>query len=271
MARKSKGSLIGWPGSKRFFAEKIVRYMPETEIYSEFFGGSLAVLLAKARSTSEIVNDGHNELINFMLVVRDKPEELIYKMEFTLSSEGFYKDLERISPLGDVDRAFRFLYLNRQAFSMRMGTTWAVSPGRDSKWKVDYLQNKVRLVHKRLSGVEITCRDYRDMLKIKAMSHPDTLIYLDPPYYKTSSRGYANRGRFNHKKFFPFCKKLKARVMLSHSYHPAVHNYFSDWESVELLTKASHLERKIVGKPKKRYTEMLYSNFPLNNARRRLF
>ena len=72
-------SPIGWPGGKTKLASKIVAYFPEHARYVEPFMGSLAVLLAKPKHTSaiEIVNDLHGELVNFFIVLRDKPKEFV--------------------------------------------------------------------------------------------------------------------------------------------------------------------------------------------------
>ncbi len=70
-------------GSKQRLAPWIVSLMPAHRVYVEPFGGSAAVLLTKAPSEIEILNDIDGDLVCFFRVLRDRPDELIRACELT--------------------------------------------------------------------------------------------------------------------------------------------------------------------------------------------
>src|SRR5262245_7559558 len=62
---------LKWFGGKHYLAPHVVALLPEHTHYVEAFAGGLSVLLAKPRHGSELVNDLHEQLVNFFRVVRD--------------------------------------------------------------------------------------------------------------------------------------------------------------------------------------------------------
>src|SRR5438874_318085 len=63
-------------GGKMRLAEHLVALFPGHEHYVEPYAGSLSVLLAKAPSAMETVNDLDGDLVTFWRVLREKPTEL---------------------------------------------------------------------------------------------------------------------------------------------------------------------------------------------------
>lgn len=66
---------MGYFGGKTSLAERIVNLLPPHRHYVEPYCGSLAVLLAKAPTKMETVNDLDEELITFWRVLRDRWQE----------------------------------------------------------------------------------------------------------------------------------------------------------------------------------------------------
>jgi len=64
-------------GGKQTIASALVSLFPPHEHYVEPFAGGLSVLLAKAPSKMETVNDLDGDLMTFWRVLRDQPEDLI--------------------------------------------------------------------------------------------------------------------------------------------------------------------------------------------------
>lgn len=64
-------SLINCFVGKSRLASRIVECFPKHHTYCGPFGGSAAVLLAKAPSKVEVYNDISRELVNFFAVLRD--------------------------------------------------------------------------------------------------------------------------------------------------------------------------------------------------------
>ena len=70
-------SPVPYFGSKQRIAHWITSLLPDHDHYVEPFAGSLSVLLAKAPSRRETVNDLDAELMTFWRVLRDQPAELL--------------------------------------------------------------------------------------------------------------------------------------------------------------------------------------------------
>ena len=83
MDRQDVKPPFAYYGGKTTLAPKIAAILPEHDHYIEPFAGSLAVLLAKAPTTWETVNDLDDLLVNFWRVLRDKPEELAHAAMLT--------------------------------------------------------------------------------------------------------------------------------------------------------------------------------------------
>ena len=63
-------------GGKSRLAPWIASLLPPHRVYVEPFCGSAAVLFAKAPSTHEVINDRDGNLVNFLRVLRTRPDEL---------------------------------------------------------------------------------------------------------------------------------------------------------------------------------------------------
>lgn len=66
-------SPLNYFGSKSRIASRIVKHFPTHHTFVDVFGGSAAVLLAKAPSPVEVYNDIDGDLVNFFRVLQDLP------------------------------------------------------------------------------------------------------------------------------------------------------------------------------------------------------
>ena len=272
-------SPLGWPGGKTSnkLADSIVRYFPPTcTTYVEPFMGSLAVLFAKKRWDCEIVNDVHSELVNLFLMIKFKPDELTTLIDLTFSSEKMYKQLKAMNPkkLSKVQRAFRFMYLVKNAYGQRYGDTWGLYAGRTPGYNATTLRQQVNAIYHRLEKVQITCRDYK-RLRIDSLDKPETLYYLDPPYFNVKhDKGYGG-SPILLKDFRRWVFSIKhAKVAISHDYDRRVLRAFKGWHVVEVGQRQNSLSRHKSGDSKgnNSATELLITNYePTYQRRRRSF
>lgn len=189
--------VLRYPGAKASIAEWIVGHMPPHQSYLEPFAGSLAVLMAKPRSRVETVNDLDGRLCNFWRVLRDRPEELAAKLEFTpWSREEYYASRERADdPVEDARRYAVRLWMARASATCRH-TGWRhdVRGSQDRNVARVWADLPIRVMEaaQRLRGVQIECRPALDVIRDYAA--PGVLIYADPPYLlrTRSGRLYAN-------------------------------------------------------------------------------
>ncbi|NTT88589.1 DNA adenine methylase, partial [Tabrizicola fusiformis] len=109
--------------------------------------------------------------------------------------------------LTDLERAARFLYLQRTAFGGKVsGRNFGVQTGRPGRFNLTTLEPMLEDLHTRLSGVVIECLDFGDF--IRRYDTPGTLFYLDPPYW--GSEGDYGKHLFARADFQRLADHLKA-------------------------------------------------------------
>ncbi len=110
--------LVPWMGGKRKLAEHILPLFPDHQCYVEPFCGAAALFFLKSPSPVEVLNDINGDLVNLYRVVKHHLEELYKQFKWTLASRQHWQELQAIprETLTDIQRAARFLYLQKLAF-----------------------------------------------------------------------------------------------------------------------------------------------------------
>ena len=176
---------------------------------------------------------------------------------FQITTRAEFERLSRTDPvtLTDLERAARFLYLQRVAFGGRVDKrTFGVSPANPGRFDVTKLAPLLEDVHERLSGVIIECLAWPDFLD--RYDRPETLFYLDPPYWG-SERDYG-AGVFPRDDFALLAARLRTLhgpFILSLNDVPEVRALFAGFslETVETTYAISS------GRAAKRSPELLIS------------
>lgn len=104
------GAILKYPGSKWRIAKWIISHFPEgyqNMTYLEPFFGAGSVFFTKERSRIETINDLDDNVVNLFKVVRDRPEELAYKISMTPWGRKEYLD-SYISTDDESEKARRF-------------------------------------------------------------------------------------------------------------------------------------------------------------------
>jgi DNA adenine methylase len=105
-------------------------------------------------------------------------------LKFQITSRREFERLAATNAdtLTDLERAGRFLYLQRLAFGGKVaGRNFGVDSGGPSRFDVTKLGPLLEEIHERLGGVVIECLPWGDF--IERYDSPGTLFYLDPPYW----------------------------------------------------------------------------------------
>jgi DNA adenine methylase len=117
--------------------------------------------------------------------------------------------------LTDLERAARFLYLQRTAFGGKVTKQhFGVIYDAPARFDISKLMPMLEEVHERLSGVVIERLHYADF--ITRYDRAGTLFYLDPPYWGNETD--YGEGIFTRDDFTAMAKqlkKLKGRFILS--------------------------------------------------------
>lgn len=268
---------IPYYGAKISLAPRIVELLPPHEHYIEAFAGSLAVLLAKAPSTMETVNDLDGHLVNFWRVVRDQPDELVSLIDATPHSRAdFTTSLDLDEPgLSDVERARRVFSRIVQGRMGSLGKTgWRFEVQRTSaQLKADEMRrfrNRLTLAAERIRRVQIENMDALELIDRYGVV-PSNLIYADPPYLAETraSVGHYRVEMPNPDQHIDLAEVLwrcKATVVLSGYRSPLYDDLYGDWYVEEFPTMTAQ------GGAGKAVCEVLWSNRPLGGRiQERLF
>jgi DNA adenine methylase len=174
-----------WIGGKRNLAETIVAELERTRhgLYAEPFVGQGGVFLRRPfKVPAEVINDVNREVITLFRVLQRHYVAFLEMLKWQLTSRAEFERLRSTDPatLTDLERAARFLYLQRTTFGGKVrGQTFGVSYG-PGRFDVTKLAPLLEAAHERLAGVVIECLPWEEF--IERYDRPETLFYCDPPY-----------------------------------------------------------------------------------------
>lgn len=269
MDRQAVKPPFAYYGGKTTLAPKIAAILPEHDHYIEPFAGSLAVLLAKAPTTWETVNDLDDLLVNFWRVLRDKPEELAHAAMLTPHARTEYADASKdiASIESDVERA-RLVWVR-----ITQGRKNTTRPAGASSWRYgqsaakghswpSYLSayaGRMSAVANRLKNVSIENRDAVELVE-EYGQYENNCLYVDPPYV-AASRVALSQYRLEaacddfHARLARALNECRASVVLSGYGSDIYDDLFRGWHRLEMKAPPS------LGASER--TEVLWSNRPL--------
>ena len=248
-------------GGKTNLAPIIAKMLPPHEHYVEPFAGSLAVLLAKAPSRAETVNDLDGDLVTFWRVLRDRWEDLERVCALTPHSrEEFRLAAEDDLPTDELERARLVWVRLTQSRSHSMKPTgWKYH--KNPLVRTTSLRSQVLRITEcaeRLHGVSLESRDALDVIRDYG-SEPTACLYVDPPYLgSTRATNYRVEMLQDeaHVALADALNECKASVVLSGYDAPLYAELFDGWHRLDLkapTTLSGDTDR----------VEVLWSNRPL--------
>jgi DNA adenine methylase len=189
---KKLSPALRYHGSKWRDAARIIRYFPPHLTFVDNYAGSAAVLLQKAPSRFEVLNDLNGDVTTFFQILRDQPQQLIRAIELTPYSR---KELALAFQVTSdpLETARRFYVRSWQgwgagALKEKKGWRYMHSPTRSSSVAEDWQRTEhLWDIAKRLRQVQIECTPALEILK--RMDTPHTLFFLDPPYLPDTRKG----------------------------------------------------------------------------------
>jgi DNA adenine methylase len=174
---------LSYIGGKRRLAPLLISLFPRHVTYVEPFCGGAQVFFHKPRSRVEVLNDLDSEIVNFLRICREHPAELIRTLEFLVPSRAVFAQFAEQNPalLTDIQRAARFLYLQKNAFGgLRIRRHYHVCVSKPPNFSPGRLPQRIAETATRLRYVQLEQLPYDQILR--RYDRPTTLFYLDPPY-----------------------------------------------------------------------------------------
>src|SRR3989338_7302047 len=176
-----------WIGGKRHLARRIcglIAATPHAAYVEPFVGMGGGFLRRAQRPASEGMNDIPGEVANLFRILQRHPAALFRELTWrpAVRSEVDRMKGARPQDMTDVERAARFLYLQRLAFGGRVkGRSFGVDTVNGHNFDIRRIEPRLRRLHDRLAGVIIENLDWEDCLRV--YDRDGTLFYLDPPYW----------------------------------------------------------------------------------------
>jgi len=262
---------LKWPGGKRWAAETIAKFIRKHlsgTYYEPFLGGGAVffhLLPEKA-----VLADINGELVLAYQTIQTAYKEVLEEVRaLDVTKEEYYR-IRAMTPLTNITKTARFLYLNRTAFGgmyrLNSKGQFNVPFGGGQRtpsplWERDLLKN----ASDALDGVTITCADFEQTIN---MARAGDVVYCDPTYTVTHDRNAFIR--YNEKNFSwddqsRLAKAAKAAVdrgavvLVSNAHHSSIRELYSD-------VLVQHLKRRslVSTNPEKRceVTEYLFIMMP---------
>ncbi|MUO77883.1 DNA adenine methylase [Agrobacterium vitis] len=224
-------------GGKRQLAERlasIIEQIPHA-LYAEPFVGMGGVFFRRRLIPKcEVINDRSGDVATLFRILQRHYPFFMDLMKFQITSRREFERLVATDPstLTDLERAARFLYLQRLSFGGKVvGRSFGVDTSGPARFNISRLGVVLEEVHERLSGVVIENLDWAKF--IERYDRPGTLFYLDPPYF--GNEGDYGRDAFNRQRFTEMAERLKSvkgRFIISLNDCEGVREVFKNFQFV---------------------------------------
>ncbi|MFB2530990.1 DNA adenine methylase [Paracoccus sp. p3-h83] len=230
-----------WLGGKRNLARRICAVLDATHCatYAEPFVGMGGIFLRRtARPRAEVINDRGRDIANLFRILQRHYPQFLDTLRFQLTTRAEFERLVAVNPetLTDLERAARFLYLQRTAFGGKVsGRNFGVDKTRGGRFNLTTLEPMLEDLHSRLAGVVIECLDWSTF--IPRYDGEGTLFYLDPPYWGCEDDyGKAMFARADFQRLAEQLAEIKGRFVLSLNDVPEVRAIFAGFHLTEVRT-----------------------------------
>jgi len=177
-----------WMGGKRVLAGRLaerIAAVPHERYVEPFVGMGGVFFRRRHRPKLEVINDINRDVVNLFRLLQRHYQQLLDVLKWQLCGRAEFERLLKVDPdtLTDLERAARFLFLQRAGFGGVIGTkSLGISFSQPARFDLTKLVPLLEDVHERLSGVLIERLPFQDCIA-KYDSRPGTLFYLDPPYW----------------------------------------------------------------------------------------
>lgn len=234
-------------GGKRALGERLARLIesiPHATYAEPFIGMGGVFLRRQTAPKAEVINDISADVATFFRVLQRHWQPFMDLLNWRFTSRAEFERLlaTPADTLTDLERAVRFLYLQRLAFGGKVkGRSFGVSPSTPARFDTGKLTPVLAELHERLTGVVIERLPgvvierlpYADF--IARYDTPGTLFYLDPPY--AGSEDDYGDGVFTPRDFEHLAGQLSGisgMFILSINDTPAIRAAFGGFEMEEV-------------------------------------
>lgn len=194
----------------------------KTDIFVEPFAGGASVGLALLNAgliKKLIINDLDYGIYSLFSVIKNKPEELLYKINNSkLAHNDFYKAQEIIKSnhknCSMLKAAYSLLVVNRLAYSGIYNANPLGGKNGDikdllSRWNPKTLSNRIKLIHDMSNKIIVLNMDGLKLIE-EMYWHDTATIFVDPPYFK--------KGKDLYNCYFTEKEHIRLNILLDNLY-----------------------------------------------------
>ncbi|WP_114090821.1 DNA adenine methylase [Thalassospira profundimaris] len=258
---KAVSPVAPYVGGKRLLSKLITEMISTVphSLYAEPFVGMGGIFLRrKSAPAAEVINDISRDVFCLFRVLQDHYSYFVDYLKYQIASRAEFERLRAIPPetLTDIQRAARFVYLQRLAFGGKVcNRNFGIQTDGPARFNLSRLVPMLDDLHERLNGVVIECLPYADF--ITRYDHEETLFYLDPPYW--GAEDYYGKEVFTREDFerlSGILSDIDGRFILSLNNTAGVRETFAAFNILDVKTRYS-----LYGKKQNTASEVIITNF----------
>lgn len=258
-------SNIKWIGGKHGKEEIYLSLMPKHNIFVDCFLGSGAVPFYKETvnpAKITVVNDINDRLVNYMMVLKDNPEELYKECSSLPHSESLYNKFKWEEwPEDKLGQAVRFYYLMRVCFGggghkyrNGIGLSKTQNKAKQLRTATELIPGMAELI----KDWNILSRDFEEVVNF--YDTEETLFFLDPPYHEHEAMYFGGFEEKDHIRLKKRLDKIKGKAMVCYYSSPLIDELYKDWYRVEYST-ASQIKNRTAGEKMPVRKELILMNY----------
>lgn len=228
-------------GGKRRLAAALVERIQTIphQLYAEPFVGMGGVFFRRLSAPpTEVINDVSRDVTTLFRILQRHYPQFMETLKFQITSRREFERLSGGDPatLTDLERAARFLYLQRLAFGGKVtGRSFGMVRDGGSRFDVTKLGPLLEEIHERLAGVVIECLPWSTF--IANYDHARALFYLDPPYFGSESDYGPVFGPEDFNQLATVLGSLQGRFILSINDAPQIREIFAGFHIEAVRTR----------------------------------
>lgn len=194
---------LKWPGGKRWIASQLATEIRSAlrGVYFEPFLGGGAVFFALGPKRA-VLSDVNEDLVNVYRAVQVVPvRKIVRRLKLLKVSRGSYYAIRADVPKSEIDRAVRFIYLNRTGFGgiyrlNRAGRFNVPYGGGERTPAILWERKLLEKAASALADVDVRCADFGAVM---GQAQKGDVVYCDPTYTVAhDSNGFV---RYNESNF----------------------------------------------------------------------
>ena len=220
-----------YPGGKFYARRQILDLLPAHDGYCEPFAGGASIFFAKHKAKFSILNDLDDDLTNTFICIRDHVELLANLLEGIPACKNLHNHYKsEYQPRTDLERSFRWYYLNRTSYSgiMRPENCYWSFDDKFSMGPENWIPH-LRTVSDKLQGVELTAMDFEEVIDRLPNGF---FVFADPPYWSVAHKELysCDFGTEDHERLAACLRRNRERFsfLLTYDDHPAIRRLY-DW------------------------------------------